>query len=61
MGISPSDTVNIETQLHCWTIDENENVENVDVYKAVNLFKKISKTGKSDVYPIFGTKKIKKS
>ncbi|MEC7771518.1 MAG: FMN-binding protein [Bacteroidota bacterium] len=56
LGISPSDSVNIENRIHCWAIDENKNVANVDFSNAINLFKKISKTGKSDVYPIFGTK-----
>lgn len=60
LGISLSDSVDIESQFHCWIIDENENVANVDVSNAINLFKKISKTGKSDVYPIFGTKTGKK-
>lgn len=54
LGVSPADSVDIETRLQCWTIDENEIVENTDVSTAVNLFKKMIKTGKSDVYPIFG-------
>lgn len=54
LGVSPTDSVDIEAQLQCWTIDENEIVENTDVSTAVALFKNIIKTGKSDVYPIFG-------
>mgnify|MGYP001042181210 FL=1 len=55
LGISPSDSVDFETQFHCWTIDENKNLDSVNISEAINLFKKITKTGKSNVYPIFGT------
>lgn len=47
------DSAQVNDQILFFTIDKNESIDSVDVFQAINIYKKQVKSGDGDIYPIF--------